>query len=61
MGVLHWKEEEKIRSEINTYYRKYQDKEYCVHLSYGLDNTAYAYYFINYGFDNYDFYLKTRI
>lgn len=43
----------KIRSEINTYYTKYEGKKYAVHLSYGIDNKPYRYYFINYGFDDY--------
>ena len=56
-----WQEKEKIRSEINTYYSKYLGKKYCIHLSYGLDHRAYAYYFINNGFDEYEFRVRTLI
>ena len=61
MARQRWWEEEKIRSEINTNYKKYCGKKYCVHLSYGLDNRAYAFFFINHGFDEYDFYAKIEI
>ena len=60
-GNIGRKEREKIRSEINTYYGKYKGKRFCIHLSYGLDNKAYAYYFINDGFDAYEFYARVPI
>lgn len=48
----------KICHEINTNYSKYKGHRYCVHPSYGLDNVAYLYYFINNGFDDYIFYSR---
>lgn len=56
-----WKEKEKIRSEINTNHTKYSGKSFCVHLSYGLDGNAYAYFFENHGFDNINIYARTEI
>ena len=50
-----WRETEKIRSEINTNYAKYEGKEICIHASYDLDGKAYFYYFENMGFDRYRF------
>ena len=40
-----WREKEKIRSEINTNYSKYRGKPIGIHLSYGLDDKSYKYYF----------------
>ena len=45
-------EKEKIRSEINTIYAKYEGKRISIHYSYGLDDIAYKYYFENQGFDD---------
>ena len=47
------REKAQILSEINTNYTKYEGKPLCIHMSYGIDNRAYWYYFENYGFDNY--------
>ena len=59
--LTDWKEQEKIRSEINTNYRKYRSNKYCVHISYDLSGESFAYFFINYGFDDYIFYAKILI
>ncbi len=56
-----WREQEKIRSEINTNYSKYENDRFCVHLSYGLDGNAYAYYFENHGFDEYNIYVRAYL
>ncbi len=55
------KEYAKIISEINTNYGKYEGKRYCVHMSYGIDNKAYFYYFENFGFDHYNIYQRVEI
>ena len=54
-ALFDWREKEKIRSEINTNYAKYRDKEIAMHLSYGLDDCAYVYFFENRGFDDFSF------
>ena len=53
-----WREKEKIRSEINTYYGKYQGREICMHYSYGIDDGAYIYYFENRGFDDINIFVR---
>ena len=53
IGKVSWKEKEKIRHEINTYYSKYSDKLIIWHRSIGLDNCYYIYIVENYGFDQY--------
>lgn len=40
------------------YFRKYNNQEYCVHYSYGLNNKSYKYYFENHGYDNYNIYSR---
>lgn len=57
---ISWKEKEKIRSEINTNYSKYEGKELCIHASYGLDDKAYFYFFENHGFDEINIYKRVR-
>lgn len=47
-----WMEMEKIRAEINTNYSKYRGKPYAMHISFGLDNYTYKYFFENHGFDD---------
>jgi hypothetical protein len=47
----------KICREINTNYSKYEGKTYAVHISYGIDNKPYWYYFENHGYDNYNIYI----
>lgn len=53
-----WREKEKIRSEINTNYSKYEGKRLAVHLSYGLDGKSYKYYFENRGFDDINIFIR---
>lgn len=55
-ALISMAEKEKIRHEVNTNYVKYQNKRLCVHMSYGLDNRAYIYYFENRGFDDINIY-----
>ena len=55
---LDWKEKEKIRSEINTSYRRYNGVSIGVHVSYGLDDKAYEYYFENHGFDDINIFMR---
>ena len=57
---LRYRELEKIRSEVNTNYEKYDGKRLCVHPSYGLDGESYFYYFENRGFDDYTFYARVE-
>lgn len=46
----------KVVSEINNkYYTFYDGKLFCAHTSFGIDNNVYTYWFMNYGFDNYQF------
>lgn len=55
-----WREKEKIRTEINTNYRKYNGKSIAVHLSYGLDGKSYKYYFENHGFDDINIFIRNE-
>ena len=57
---IPWMEQEKIRHEINSNYRRYEGKGICLHPSYGIDNMAYDYFFENRGFDNINIF-KRRI
>ena len=50
MIYLDFREYAKIVSEINT-----KDKRVGIHLSYGIDNKAYAYVFEIHGFNEYTF------
>ncbi len=50
----------KVYGEINTNYKKYKDKEFAIHASYGLDNRAYLYYFENHGYNNYNIYMRVE-
>ncbi len=52
--ILDRAEYAKICREINTNYSKYEGKTYAVHISYGIDNKPYWYYFENHGYDNYN-------
>jgi hypothetical protein len=61
MIYLDIKEYSKIVSEINTYYSKYEGKRICIHLSYGIDNKAYAYLFENLSFNNYIFLARDEL
>lgn len=55
---IDWREKMKICSEINTNYTKYKGNKFCVHVSYDFNDNSYAYYFMNYGFDDYLFFAK---
>ncbi len=55
-----WREKEKIRSEINTNYSKYRGKPIGIHLSYGLDDKSYKYYFENHGFDDINIFIRSE-
>ncbi len=59
--VLSYSEYAKIISEINTNYAKYEGKSFAVHMSYGIDNVAYWYYFENHGYNNYNIYMRVRM
>ena len=59
--ILPPKEYAKICSEINTNYSKYEGKKFAIHLSYGIDDRAYWYYFENYGYDNYNIYMRVEM
>ena len=59
--ILNRKEYAKIYSEITTNHAKYEGKYICVHKSYGTDNKAYRYYFENFGYANYNIYMKKEI
>ena len=50
----------KIVSEINTNYKKYRGQRLSIHISHGLDNHTYWYYFENFGFNHYNIYAKIR-
>lgn len=46
-------------SEINKIYEtQYKDKPICAHPSFDVDGSSYIYWFENYGFNNYNIYLK---
>ena len=49
----------KIYSEINTDYSKYEGKRLAVHMSYGIDDKPYWYYFENRGYDDYNIYMRS--
>ena len=51
----------KICSEINTNYKKYEAHHYAVHISYGIDNRAYRYYFVNNGYNDYLIYNRVEV
>lgn len=59
--ALNKQEYAKIYSEINTNYQKYWGKSFAIHMSYGVDDKAYAYYFENQGYNQYNIYMKTEI
>ena len=52
---IPWREEEKIRHEVNTFYSKYINKPMIWHRSVGMDKKYYIYVIENYSFDNYRF------
>lgn len=58
---LSIKEYAKICSEINSCYAKYAGKPMAVHMSYGIDDKPYWYYFENRGYDDYNIYMRVRI
>lgn len=55
---LPWREKEKIRHEINTFYAKYRGLPIIVHRSIGLDGKYYLYYVENWGFDNFNIFMR---
>ncbi len=59
-AVFDWREKEKIRAEINTNYSKYRNKLIAVHLSYGIDDRPYKYYFENHGFDDINIFIRSE-
>ncbi len=59
--ILSKTEYAKIVSEINSNYEKYQSRPFAVHMSYGIDNRAYWYYFENHGYDNYNIYMRVEM
>lgn len=50
------KEYAKIVGEINTNYGLYEGKPKAIHLSYGIDDVPYIYYFEDHGYDCYNIY-----
>ena len=58
---IDWREKNKIISEINTNYSKYEKTLYGVHISHDLEGRAYRYYFENHGFDDINIYLKRLV
>ena len=50
---LSAEEYKKIVSEINSNYDFYNGKMFAAHISVGIDNNYYIYYFVNRGFDDY--------
>ena len=53
------KEYGKIVSEINAVYDVLYEESYiCVHVSYGVNEKAYVYWFENHGFNDYNFFRK---
>jgi hypothetical protein len=61
MIYLDKREYAKIVSEINTYYEKYERKRIAIHISYGINNRAYAYVFENHGYNEYSFISRDEI
>ena len=51
--VLSQREYVRVTSEINTNHELYKDKPLAIHYSIDLDNRCYAYFFKNYGFNQY--------
>ncbi len=46
----------KIIGEINTNFGLYEGKSEAIHLSYGIDDVPYVYYFENRGYNCYNIY-----
>lgn len=44
----------KIVSEINTNYKLYWNKPFCIHCSVGIDGCYCMYYFENHGYNDYN-------
>ena len=59
--ILSPKEYAKICGEINSNYAKYEGKPFAIHMSYGIDNRAYWYYFENHGYDDYNIYMRIEM
>lgn len=53
-----WREAEKVTHDINAdWHKRFQGQEYCVihSHSYEPDSLGYDYYFINHGYNEYEF------
>ena len=61
MIYLDVREYAKIVSEINSKYKIYKDKRLAVHISYGIDNRAYAYVFEIRDFNDYVFIARDEL
>lgn len=59
--LLPMTEYAKIYSEINTNYGKYEGKPFAVHISYGIDDISYLYYFENHGYNEYNIYMRVEL
>ena len=59
--ILEKNEYAKIISEINNNYSLYKGKRYAIHYSIGMNECYYAYYFENYGFNNYNILEKFEV
>ncbi len=52
----------KIYSEINQIYdAQYKGEYIAVHTSFGIDGKAYAFWFENHGFDDYNIFFRVEI
>ena len=40
------------------FFAQYDDKKICSHVSFGIDGVVYVYWFENYGFDNYNIFMR---
>ena len=59
--ILPADEYKKICSEISTHYYDFYEKKFlCIHNSHSIDGRHMLYYFENYGYGNYNIYLRTE-
>ena len=59
--ILSKSEYAKICSEINSNYDKYEGIPFAIHMSYGIDNNAYWYYFENHEYNDYNIYMRVKM
>lgn len=59
--ILSRREYAKIYGEINTNYSKYEGAPFAVHISHGLDNRLYWYFFENHGYGDYNIYMRIHL